>query len=262
MELDIIYNEDCLTAFRRIKTESIDLIVTDPPYRIISGGVTIEEREDECKGVLRKRAISDGTKCSNKWLKKNIDTIPCAVKQGKMFNHNDIEFKEWLPEAYRVLKSDTHCYIMVNARNLKELQTEAEKVGFKFVNILIWHKNNATPNKYYMQQAEFILLLRKGKARNINNMGTSNILSAYNIIGNKLHPTQKPVELMEVLIANSSNEGDTVLDPFFGSGSTIIAAEKLNRKAIGFEIDENFYKIAKERIENKGDRQDFQCRLY
>lgn len=257
----MLYNEDCLTAFKKIKTESVDLIVTDPPYKIIAGGVSIEEREDEAKGILRKRAISDGTKCSNKWLKKGIDNIPCVVKQGKMFTHNDIEFKEWLPEAYRVLKEGTHCYIMVNARNLKDLQTEAEKVGFKFVNILVWHKNNATPNKYYMQQAEFILLLRKGKARNINNMGTSNILSAYNIIGNKLHPTQKPVELMEVLIANSSNEGDTVLDPFFGSGSTIIAAEKLNRKAIGFEIDEEYYKTAKERIENKTDRQDFQCRL-
>lgn len=223
--------------------------------------MTIEEREDELKGIFRKRAVSDKTKCSNKWLKKGIDTIPCASKQGKMFKHNDIKFKEWLPEAYRVLKEDTHCYIMVNARNLKDLQTEAEKVGFKFVNILIWNKNNATPNKYYMQQAEFILLLRKGKARNINNMGTSNILSAYNIIGNKLHPTQKPVELMEVLISNSSDEGDTILDPFFGSGSTIIAAEKLNRKAIGFEIDEEYYKTAKERIENKTDRQDFQCRL-
>ena len=239
---------DCLEIMKDIPTESIDLVVTDCPYKIIAGGVTIEQRKDELSGVLRKRAISDGTNCSNKWIKKDLDDVPCAVRSGKMFKHNDIAFSEWLPEIFRVLKKRTHCYIMINGRNIKELQTEAEKVGFKFVNLLAWRKNNKTPNKYYMQQLEFILLLRKGKARNINNMGTSNCLDIPNIIGKKNHPTQKPVELMKVFIENSSNEGNTVLDPFMGSGSTGVACVNTGRKFIGIEMDKQYFDIAEVRI--------------
>ena len=171
------------------------------------------------------------------------------VRAGKMFDNNNIKFSEWLPDLYRVLKQDTHCYIMINARNLSKLQTEAEKVGFKFQQLLVWVKNNSTPNKFYLNNAEFILMLRKGKERWINEMGTKNVLSVDNIIGNKIHPTEKPVSLMEILIRNSSNENEIVLDPFCGCGSTLIAAKNLNRQFIGIEIDEKYYNIAKERIE-------------
>lgn len=240
---------DCLELMKQIPDNSVDLIVTDCPYKIVAGGVTIEEKKDERSGILRKRAISDGTACSNKWIKKDLDEVPCAVKSGKMFKHNDISFSEWLPDAFRVLKRGSHCYIMINGRNLKELQTEAEKVGFKFVNLLAWRKNNKTPNRYYMQQLEFVLLLRKGGARNINNMGTSNCLDIPNIIGKKKHPTEKPVDLMRIFIENSSNEGDIVLDPFAGSGTTGVACLNTNRKFIGIELDENYFNIAKNRIE-------------
>lgn len=240
---------DCLELMKQIPDNSVDLIVTDCPYKIVAGGVTIEERKDEVKGILRKRAISDGTACSNKWIKKDLDEVPCAVRSGKMFKHNEISFSEWLPDVFRVLKRGSHCYIMINGRNLKELQTEAEKTGFKFVNLLAWRKNNKTPNRYYMQQLEFVLLLRKGEARSINNMGTSNCLDIPNIIGKKNHPTEKPVDLMRIFIENSSNEGDIVLDPFAGSGSTGVACINTNRKFIGMELDENYFNIAKKRIE-------------
>lgn len=244
-----LYNDDCLEALKNIPDNSIDLVVTDCPYKITAGGVTIDERPDEYSGVLRKRAISDGTKCSNKWIKKDIDSVPSAVKNGKMFSNNDIKFSEWLPEVYRVLKEDAHCYIMINGRNLKALQTDAEKVGFKFVNLLAWRKNNMTPNKYYMQQLEFILLLRKGRARNINLMGTSNCLDIPNIIGKKKHPTEKPVELMKTFIINSCNANDVVLDPFMGSGSTGVASVETDRNFIGIEIDKDYFDIAKSRID-------------
>lgn len=91
-------------------------------------------------------------------------------------------------------------------------------------------------------------MLRKGKAKNINNMGTKNILKVKNIRKNKKHPTEKPVELMEILVKNSSNKGDTILDPFMGSGSTRIAALKNERNFIGIEIDERYFKIAEERL--------------
>lgn len=158
------------------------------------------------------------------------------------------EFAEWLPQIYRVLKNNTHCYIMINARNLKELWDECEKVGFVFQNIIVWDKGNVTPNKYYLNSYELILMLRKGKAKNINNMGTKNILRVSNIIGSKQHPTEKPVELMKILIENSSNVGDIVLEPFMGAGATGVASRSLNRNFIGIEIDEKYFKIAEQRI--------------
>ena len=91
-------------------------------------------------------------------------------------------------------------------------------------------------------------MLRKGKARNINNMGTKNVLDIPNIIGKKKHPTEKPVELNKILIENSSNVGDVVLDPFMGTGSSGLACKELNRNFIGVEIDEKYYNIAKERL--------------
>lgn len=99
-----------------------------------------------------------------------------------------------------------------------------------------------------MQGLEFILMLSKRPARNINDMGSKNLLSTPNIIGTKRHPCEKPVSLMAEMIRNSTNEGDIVLDPFAGAGSTLIAAKRLNRRYIGFEIDKQYYDIAYSRI--------------
>lgn len=93
-------------------------------------------------------------------------------------------------------------------------------------------------------------MLRKGKARNINNMGTKNVLEIPNIIGNKTHPTEKPVELNKILIENSTDPGELVLDCFMGTGSSGVACKLLDRNFIGIEIDEKYYKIAVERINN------------
>lgn len=229
-----LFNDDCLNALKNIPNESIDLVVTDCPYHIVSGGCTNIPRKDEPSGIFNRR---------NAFTQAN-------AKSGKLFDNNDIDFKDWLPQIYRVLKKDTHCYIMINARNLKDLQTEAEKVGFKFQNILIWNKGNATPNRYYLNAYEMILMLRKGKARNINNMGCKNIIDVKNIRGNKLHPTEKPVELNKIMIENSSNENDIVLDPFMGVGGCGVACQELNRRFIGIEIDENYFKIAQDRMFN------------
>ena len=249
MKIDInnIYLGDTRELIKNIPDETIDCIVSDIPYKLVAGGVSVEKKPNEPNGVLSRRVKSDGSRIGNKWLKKN-GGIPSAVKQGKMFSHNDIEFNEYLPELYRVLKKGTHCYLMINGRNLADLQKEAEKAGFVFQNLLCWIKNNVTPTQYYMQGVEFILMLSKRPARAINNRGTKNYFIIDNIIGNKLHPTQKPVELMKILIENSTDEGDTVLDPFAGSGSTLIAAIQSKRNYIGFEIDEEYYNITKQRI--------------
>ena len=233
-----IHNDDCLNVFKTINDNSIDLIVSDIPYKIVSGGCT--------KDPVKIRA----TKFMGGMLDRYNSEAHNLIKSGKIFKHNDIKFSEFLPSLYRILKDDSHCYLMVNGRNLNELQNEAEKVGFKYQNLLVWDKGNATPNKWYMNACEFILFLRKGKAKNINNLGSKTILSVPNV-RNKMHPTEKPVELMQILIENSSNENDTVLDPFMGSGSTGIACLNTNRNFIGIELDKTYFDIAKERIENE-----------
>ena len=227
---------DCLELLREIPDNSVDCIVTDPPYKIVSGGCT-----------------NKGNMATTGCLKQNSE----AVRHGKMFKHNDIAFVEWLPDVFRVLKHDSHCYIMINGRNISDLQRECEKAGFKYQNLLIWNKGNVTPNKWYMNQCEFILMLRKGKAKNIRNMGTTTLLTVPNIIGKKLHPTEKPPSLLEILINNSTEEGQTVLDPFMGSGATGVACVRAGRNFIGMELDQNYFQIAQKRIYNitKGDNQ-------
>lgn len=265
-----LFNGDCLDILKKITDKSIDLVITDCPYHIVSGGCStgaygngngiFTKQHHEPKRILNRRRIGyrqnggyyiEGTKHIDLGgVLSDNDPTTYAI-QGKLFKHNDIEFKDWLPEVYRVLKDNTHCYIMINARNLKDLQIEAEKVGFEFQQILIWDKGNATPNRYYLNAFEMILMLRKGNAKNINNMGTTNIIRTKNIIGNKFHPTEKPVELMEILVENSSNENDLVMDCFMGAGATGIACRNLNRNFIGIEIDERYYKIAQDRIEKE-----------
>lgn len=233
-----LFNGDCLEVMKGIPDGSVDCAVIDPPYKIVAGGCR-KVAKNECSGIFNKRTENN----------KRTDWVE-EVRTGKMFKHNDIKFEHWLPELYRVMADKSHTYLMINSRNLSELQTKAEQTGFKFQNLLIWDKGNVTPNRYYMQAYECILMLRKGGAKTINNKGTSNILRVPNIIGNKKHPSEKPVELLEIMINNSTNDGDTVIDMFMGSGSTGVAAVNTNRKFIGVELDEKYFNIAKERIEH------------
>ena len=235
-----LHNGDCLEVMRSIANNSIDLVATDCPYKIVSGGCRKipKDGERETSGILTHRHKDN----------KRTDWVD-AVRTGKMFANNDIEFKDWLPDVYRILKDKSHCYIMVNSRNLAELQKQSEKVGFKFQNLLMWDKGNVTPNRWYMQGFECILMLRKGGAKNINNLGSSNILKVPNIIGNKTHPTEKPIDLMRILIENSTQPNEIVLDPFMGSGSTMIACLNTNRKGIGIELDKHYFDVATKRID-------------
>lgn len=237
MLLDTIVNTDCRRGMKDIPDASVDLVITDCPYKIVSGGCRIKAGNDECSGILNRRRDNKRTD----WVDE--------VRNGKIYKHNDIKFSDWVPDIFRILKPQTHFYVMVNDRGMKEMLNCAETVGFKLVNMLIWKKNNATPNKYYMKNSEFTLLFRKGSARNINDMGSLQCVEINNIIGNKLHPTQKPVELMELYIKNSSNEGDIVFDPFLGSGTTAVAAVNTNRHYLGFEIDAEYFGIACQRLD-------------
>ena len=229
-----LLNDDCLTVLKDISTNSIDLVITDPPYKLnkTTGSMTSSAKVDKWQGNLR---AGDKT--------ANITNV--------------IQFSEWLPEIYRVLKENSHCYIWVNDKNLVDLCNDAEKVGFRLHNILVWKKNNCTPNRWYMKNCEFIVFLHKGKSFPIKNLGDAQLFECDNINGkDKLHPTQKPITYLERLILNSSNELDTVLDPFMGSGSTGVACINTNRKFVGIELDNIYYEIAKNRIQEAKDRKE------
>lgn len=224
---------DALKKLDILKEKSIDLAIIDPPYKLnkTTGGLSNSGFSDRWQGNI---------KGSNKYV----------------FENNNISFEDWLPKVYRVLKENSHCYIWVNDKNLSDLQKAAEKVGFKLHNILVWKKNNLTPNRWYMKNCEFILFLYKGKAKSIKNMSCSQFFECKNKLGrDKLHPTEKPIQILEELILNSSEENDFVLDCFMGSGSTGVACLRTKRNFLGFEIDENYYNIATKNL------REVSCRL-
>lgn len=217
---------ECVEQLKLLDDNSIDLIVTDPPYKTTSRG----------------NAGNSGG-----MLQKSIN------KKGQVFAYNNIDCSEYAPEFYRVLKDGSHCYVMTNHVNLIKMLNTFTNCGFHFIKCLIWDKGNKIMGQYYMSQFEYIMFFRKGKGIKINHCGTSDILSYPNIKtkdenGNNLHDTEKNVDLMEVLVNNSSKEGEIVLDPFMGIGSTGIAAIRNNRKFIGIEIDKKYYDVAVQRI--------------
>ncbi|MDM0660037.1 site-specific DNA-methyltransferase [Clostridium perfringens] len=220
----MLIHNNSIEYLKEMKECSVDLIVTDPPYKTITGGNSDGANSKRPQGML------DGNR--------------------KLFKHQKLKISDWMGDIYRVLKEGSHCYIMTNSLNMEEMLTESRKAGFKLHNILVWEKNNCTPSQFYMKNCEYTLFLRKGKAKWINDIGGSKTVHKYNnIIGKKTHPCEKPVELMEFYIKNSSNEGDVVLDPFMGTGSVGVACLNTNRKFIGIELDDKYFDIAKERIE-------------
>lgn len=239
-----VFNEDARTFLKKLPSDSIDLVVTDPPYKVTSRGIG---RRTSTGGMMRSK-------------------LTC---QGKIFEHNSINIKEYVSEFFRVLKDGSHCYIMTNQKNLVEMLNETIAAGFKFIKSLIWKKNNKGSGQFYMSQFEYILFFRKGKAVRINNCGTSDVLEFENkktkkavldeqgnpilnsngsVMYKNLHHTEKPVDLMKVLVENSSKAKERVLDCFSGIGSLALACKALGRTFICNEIDPNYRDITIDRI--------------
>ena len=213
---------DCLERMKDIQDNSVDLCVSDIPYKLTGGGKGDGANSKRPKGILEDNS--------------QLMQVP--------------KFEDWLPELYRVMKDGSHIYLMCNFKNLNDLMNKSLAVGFKHINLLVWEKNNCTPSQFYMKNCEYTLLLRKGKSKYINDIGGSKTVHKFNnIIGNKVHPTEKPEELMKFYVENSSDRGDTVLDMFMGSGSTGVAALNTNRKFIGVEMEEKYFDIGASRME-------------
>lgn len=218
----MLLNTDARPWLRAMPEGFADLIVTDPPYRAISGG----------KG-------GEGGRPSG-MLSKN---------DGRIFQHNDAPVETWMPLLYRALVSPGHCYVMTNLLNLWHFRDVAVQSGFKVHNLLIWAKNTCTPNRWYMKDAEYILFLRKGAARSIYTPG-SKMIMRHDTERNRTHETEKPVSLMRDMIVASSRPGQIVLDPFMGTGATGVAATSEGRRFIGCEVDENYWRLASQRLTN------------
>jgi len=222
----ILYNCNIKDVLDKIPDNFFDLVLTDPPYKVTARG-----NAGNAGGMLTKKI--------------NL--------RGKVFENNDIEVHEWMPKVLGKLKNNTHFYIMTNHKNLFEyLKLLYELPDIYFIKSLIWDKGNKIMGQFYMSQFEYILFGRKGNAKKINNCGTSDIISIPNkktkINGENIHDTEKPVALMELLIKNSTQKNEVVFEPFAGSGSTLLAAEKSNRKWIGVEIDEKYCEVIKMRM--------------
>jgi len=227
LQTDIIYNEDCLEGLKCIPDKSIDLIVTDPPYLISN--------------------TKAGGKSS---LAKSIQPMNDMLLNNNLTNEFD---KSILPELVRVLKT-INLYIWCNHKQIfGYLNYFVGELKCLF-DILVWQKTNAMPlfNNKYLTDKEYCLYFRKGgfcqpesyeKAKTVFHQ-------PINIKDKKLWgcPTIKPLNIIETLIQNSSREGDIVLDPFIGSGTTAVAAMKNNRRYIGFENNPEYFNVACSRI--------------
>ena len=220
-----IFNEDAINILDRMiaKEYKVDLIVTDPPYK------------------TTKRGNSGGTGGMLKDEK--------FIKGNGGFKNNDVNQKEWLSKCFKVLKDDKHIYVMTNNKNLSQTLIDVAEAGFKIFKTLIWAKDNCITNMWYMDSHEYIIFARKGKAKKINNCGDRSVFNVPNVKG-KSHPSEKPVELFEKLVLNSSDENDVVLDPFMGVGTLPLACQNSNRKYIGIELDDKYFEIAENRINN------------
>ena len=214
---------DCLKLLKDIPDKSIDLVVIDPPYEFAQhgGGGAFGNRKREYHNELEADTLTKG-----------FDT---AV----------------LDELVRVMRK-VNIYIWCNKEQIKQYLEYFEGCN---MDLLTWHKTNPVPtcNNKYLSDTEYLLFFREKGVKVYGSYQTKR--KFYVTQTNKKdkdkykHPTVKPVEIMENIITNSSQECETVLDCFMGSGTTGVACVNTNRRFIGMEKEEKYFEIAKQRIE-------------
>ncbi|KJZ85783.1 MULTISPECIES: site-specific DNA-methyltransferase [Bacillota] len=233
----ILYNEDCIRSMKRLANGSIDLILTDPPYNL---GNFMKGRDTNLK-KMRDNFFGDAG-----W--------------------DDLSFEDWeksmdnfFEESVRVLKKGGAMIVFMAIIKVESIIKIAERHGLYYKTTGIWHKLNPMPrnmNLHFVNSTEaWIYFTYKKRTGTFNNDGkvlhdfieTGVAANGERKFGK--HPTQKPVQLMEFFVKVLTNEGETVLDPFMGSGSVGVAAKKNNRNFIGVEINENYFQIATRRIQ-------------
>ena len=212
METNRVYNEDCLEGMKSIPEKSVNITLTDIPYGVVNR---------ESNGL------------------RNLDK-----ENADVFN---IDMDELLSEIHRV--TEGQIIIFCAKEQFSEIyKFFANKKGT--TRSIIWQKTNPSPmnGQYvYLSGVEHAVWF-KPRGRKVFNAHCKNTVFTYSNGSRKIHPTQKNVDLFKELIADNSNEGEIVFDPFMGSGTTAIAAIDTGRDYIGFELDEEYYKLSEQRI--------------
>ena len=262
LELNEIYKGDCINIMKeKIPDGEINLIYADPPYNLSGNALKWE-----------------GNKTGGNWYMMNEEW-------DKMTSEEYFEFTfKWLEQAKRVLKPNGSIYISCTYHNIGELLINLKRLGMKINNVIIWYKTNAMPNmtkRVFTHSTEYVIWAVKGKnwifnyekmkeinperqkdgaPKQMRDLWKMPLCQGKERIkgknGRAIHPTQKPEALIERIILASSKEGDIVLDPFFGVGTTGVVAERLNRRWIGIEINAKYIKYAKMRLEQNSVEQD------
>lgn len=214
-----IFNSDAVDWLLTLDKESVDLLITDPPYESLEKHRKI--------GTTTRLKVSKAS--NNQWF----DIFPNS------------RFESLFSEIYRVLKKGSHFYLFCDQETMFIAKPIAEKVGFKFWKPIVWDKVCIGMGYHYRARYEFILFFEKGK-RKVNDLSIPDVLEFKRVY--RGYPTEKPVSLLEVLIKQSSNKGDLVVDPFFGSGSTLIAAGNLDRRYLGCDLSLNAHDFLNDRL--------------
>ncbi len=242
-----ILDGDCIEAMRSLPDASIDMIFADPPYNLQLGGDL---------------SRPDGS---------HVDAVTDHWDQFDSFAAYDKFSREWLTEARRLLKPNGSLWVIGSYHNIFRLGAMLQDMGFWILNDIVWRKSNPMPNfkgTRFTNAHETLIWCSMGEKSkytfNYRAMKTLNdelqmrsdwvlpICSGQERLkkgGHKVHPTQKPEALLYRVMLATTNKGDVVLDPFFGTGTTGAVAKRLGREWIGCERESAYREAALERIE-------------
>jgi DNA modification methylase len=218
LELNRIYQRDCIEGMRMIPDSSVSTVLADPPY---------------------------GMSYRSNFRKTKFDAI----------QNDNAASTDWVAEAYRTLKDGGAIYCYTRWDVYAEWSEALEAAGFKIKNVVVWYKKGGGLGDLkgaYMFNHEFIIYAVKGR-HVLNGKRTADVWEiSKDAPSTYEHPTQKPIRLGETIIEKSSVAGDIVLIPFCGSGSECVAAAKLGRNFISFELEPKYIEIANKRLDSLG----------
>jgi site-specific DNA-methyltransferase (adenine-specific) len=245
LEFNKIYNMDCIEGMKYLPNNTIDLVITDPPFAI-----------------------------DFKAKRNNYHRTASRVIEG----YNEIPKEEyynfttkWMKEVYRVLNESGSMYVFSGWNNLKDILIALDEIGFITVNHIIWKyqfgvvtKRKFVTSHYHClyvckndKKRKFFPYTRYGKDDDDKDGGSLHYKDKEDVwiikreywTGDQKTPTKLPAELIKKILQYSSEEGDVVLDPFLGSGQVAIVSKMMKRQYIGFEIVKEYYEFAQKRLD-------------